>query len=78
MIDANNEIIEHMNFKTNYSLMKNVYQSNFSQTNFPQTSFPPGFSNPTKKPQLSYLLLHYLIISIPLQKPMFLIINIEI
>lgn len=65
LIDANNEIVEHMNFKTNYSLMKTLYYSNYSPANL-----PPGFAASKKTPQLNYLLLHHLIINVPLQKAM--------
>ena len=57
-----------MNYKTNYALMKNAYYSNYNNA---AVNYPPGFSNPTKKPpQLNYLILHYLIINLPLQKAM--------
>ena len=65
MLDSENEIIETMNFKTNYSLLKNIVQTQNSFNNN-----PPGFISPVKKPtiKLNYLLLNFLIINLPLFK----------
>lgn len=65
MVDSESDIIEAMNFKTNYSLLKNIAQTQNSFNNN-----PPGFSSSVKKPaiKLNYLLLNFLMINLPLFK----------
>lgn len=54
-----------MNFKTNYTLLKNAYYNSSNS----QSSNPPGFLTNVKKPvPINYLLLHYLVINLPLNQ----------
>jgi hypothetical protein len=65
LLDSDNEIVEAINFKTNYSFLKKIVQS---QHNFNMN--PPGFmsSVPKTPTKLNFVLLKFLMINLPLFK----------